>query len=181
MPKLQGMTDESSAQATISKYQQGDVTINVRPDAAKVAQALRELARTLDDPYLMPDDLLKRLLDESNQTTAAIVAEDGDRKPVGVVLYSLFVSTMRGKVGAFVTDLWVAKEQRGKGIGRKLLARTRDEVATRWHGTFLRLNYYKDNAEATAFYNRLGFHSKPHEIWVTLEGQELEALSNSDT
>jgi ribosomal protein S18 acetylase RimI-like enzyme len=84
---------------------------------------------------------------------------------------------MRGKFGAFVTDLWVADSQRGKGLGLSLLAKVRDDVSSRWGATFLRLNYYDENEQASGFYKRVGFKSKEHEIWVTLEGNELEALA----
>jgi GNAT superfamily N-acetyltransferase len=72
--------------------------------------------------------------------------------------------------------LWVDKSQRGTGLGRRLLAAVRDEMAARWGGSFLRLNYYADNPGAAEFYARLGFQPKPAEIWVSLEGKGLEAL-----
>lgn len=144
-------------------------------DPTKVATALRALARDMDDPYLLPDETLARALADTHSTTGAVLAELAE-KPVGVVLYSIFLSTTRGKVGAFVTDLWVDKSQRGTGLGRRMLARVRDEVSARWGGTFLRLNYYHDNSGAAAFYKSLGFHPNPQEVWVTLEGQDLERL-----
>ena len=154
------------------------MVVTLFPDAgpAKVAVALRALARDMGDPYRMDDDALARMLTETGGATGAVLAEDAS-EPVGVALYSIFVSTTRGQVGAFVTDLWVAEGQRGTGLGRALLARVRDTVAVRWGGTFLRLNYDADNAGAAAFYARLGFHPKPQEIWVTLEGTALQALA----
>lgn len=149
------------------------VTLTARPDPAKVAAALRALSRDMDDPYLMPDATVARGMGAG--IAGAVLAEDAGQ-PVGVALFSLFLSTTRGKVGAFVTDLWVDRGQRGTGLGRRLLAAVRDEAAEDWGATFLRLNYYDDNAQAAAFYTRLGFRPKPQEIWVTLEGAELEAL-----
>ena len=144
------------------------------PDPAKVGAALRALSRDMDDPYRMPDALLAQALAEG--AASAVLAQDGE-SPVGVALYSMFLSTTRGQVGAFVTDLWVDHAQRGTGLGRRLLARVRDEASLRWGATFLRLNYYADNPGAAAFYERLGFTPKPQEIWVTLEGDRLEALA----
>ena len=149
--------------------------ISTTPPPDQVALALRSLARDMGDPYRMDAALLARLLGDSAGTTGAVLA--GDAVPVGVALYSLFASTTRGQIGAFVTDLWVDESQRGTGLGRALLASVRDAVAARWGATFLRLNYYADNPGAAAFYARLGFTPQPKEIWVTLEGTQLEALA----
>lgn len=143
-------------------------------DPALIATALRALSRDMGDPYAMPDATLARLLADKGQT-GAVLALDG-QIPVGVALYSLFASTTRGQIGAFVTDLWVDASQRGNGLGRALLARVRDTVAARWGATFLRLNYDADNAGAVAFYSRLGFAAKARETWVTLEADALEDL-----
>ncbi|MGB4827423.1 MAG: GNAT family N-acetyltransferase [Paracoccaceae bacterium] len=149
--------------------------ITTTPPPDQVALALRALARDMGDPYRMDDATLARLLTESAGTTGAVLASAPG--PVGVAVYSLFPSTTRGQIGAFVTDLWVDASHRGTGLGRTLLARVRDKVAARWGATFLRLNYYADNPGAAAFYARLGFAAKPQEIWVTLEGVDLEALA----
>ncbi|MEZ5797363.1 MAG: GNAT family N-acetyltransferase [Paracoccaceae bacterium] len=142
------------------------------PSPEQVAMALRALARDMGDPYRMEDDLLARSL---GSCARAVLAEAAGQT-VGVALFSPFVSTTRGRIGAFVTDLWVDGSQRGGGLGRALLARVRDLVAADWGGSFLRLNHYADNSGAAAFYARLGFHGKPDEIWLTLEGRELAAL-----
>jgi GNAT superfamily N-acetyltransferase len=147
--------------------------IEVSPDPALVSAALRGLARDMGDPYLMEDALMARAL--TGGAAFAVLAEDRGAA-VGVALYAPFPSTTRGLVGAFVTDLWVDKSQRGTGLGRRLLAAVRDEMAARWGGSFLRLNYYADNPGAAEFYARLGFQPKPAEIWVSLEGKGLEAL-----
>jgi ribosomal protein S18 acetylase RimI-like enzyme len=142
------------------------------PDPVQVAAALRALSRDMDDPYLMEDATIARAFRAG--IAGAVLAEKGF--PVGVALYSLFLSTTRGQVGAFVTDLWVDASQRGTGLGRQLLVAVRDRTAAEWGATFLRLNYYDDNAGAAAFYARLGFRTRQQETWVTLEGAELGAL-----
>jgi GNAT superfamily N-acetyltransferase len=147
--------------------------ISDQPDPAQVCVALRALSRDMGDPYHMPDAVVARAM--AAGIAGAVLAEDGGA-PVGVALFSLFLSTTRGLVGAFVTDLWVDAGQRGTGLGRQLLAGVRDRAAADWGACFLRLNYSADNPGAAAFYDRLGFRGKPGEIWVTLEGAELEAL-----
>lgn len=144
--------------------------ITTDPTPAQVATALRALARDMNDPYQMEDALLARAL---GVHTHAILA--ANPAPIGVALYTLFPSTTRGQIGAFVTDLWVDQSQRGTGLGRTLLAHVRDTVATKWGATFLRLNHYH-GSPAADFYARLGFAPNPSEIWVTLEGDALENL-----
>lgn len=146
--------------------------LDTLPDPLRVAAALRALSRDMDDPYLMEDATIARAFQAG--IAGAVLAEKDS--PVGVALYSLFLSTTRGKVGAFVTDLWVDASMRGTGLGRRLLAAVRDRAAAEWGATFLRLNYYGDNVGAAAFYSHLGFRTKPQETWVTLEGAELEVL-----
>lgn len=145
------------------------------PTTAQVAHALRSLSQDMGDPYALPEDTLHRLLTDSAGTTGALVALEGEAVVAGT-LYSLFASTTRGRIGAFVTDLWVHQDQRGTGLGRRLLAGVRDQVAARWGATFLRLNYAADNAGAVAFYTRLGFAPTALETWVTLEGPALKDL-----
>ncbi|GAB1363327.1 GNAT family N-acetyltransferase [Rhodobacter sp.] len=147
--------------------------LTASPDVTQVAAALRALSRDMDDPYLMEDAVLSRAL--ACGAASAVLAAEGVT-PVGVALYTAFPSTTRGRMGAFVTDLWVDAGQRGTGLGRRMLAMVRDEMVARWGGSFLRLNYYADNPGAAGFYARLGFQPKPQEIWVTLEGERLGAL-----
>jgi len=145
--------------------------ITATPSAAQVATALRNLAQDMNDPYRMDDSLLARAL--TTHTHAVLATNPA---PIGLALYTLFPSTTRGQIGAFVTDLWVDKTQRGIGLGRTLLAHVRDEVTAQWGATFLRLNHYTASPAAN-FYARLGFTQKPSEIWVTLEGDALRDLT----
>jgi len=51
----------------------------------------------------------------------------------------------------WVSDLWVLRESRGHGVGRKLLARGESEIAARGHET-CRLRVVKSNTVAVQFY-----------------------------
>jgi ribosomal protein S18 acetylase RimI-like enzyme len=65
----------------------------------------------------------------------------------------------------WVTDLWVRRESRGTGIGRKLLAYAEREIRDRGHDT-IRLRVVKSNSRAVDFYRQYGWsvHREfPHE------------------
>ena len=56
----------------------------------------------------------------------------------------------------WISDLWVLRENRGHGIGKKLLARGEAEIAERGRGTF-RLRVVKSNTLAVSFCLRHGW------------------------
>jgi ribosomal protein S18 acetylase RimI-like enzyme len=65
----------------------------------------------------------------------------------------------------WISDLWVLREHRSRGIGQQLLLHGESEIAGRGYGTFF-LRVVKSNAGAVAFYNRLGWkvaREFPHE------------------
>ena len=138
----------------------------------QIAQALRALSHDMGDPYELPDPVLALALAGDTRAVLAVDAET----PVGVALWSPFVSTTRGRIGAFVTDLWVHGDQRGAGLGRILLREVREAAHARWGATFLRLNHSADNPGAAAFYARLGFQPNPKDLWLTLEDAALNRL-----
>lgn len=138
-------------------------------DAAVVLRGLQALAGAMGDPFrATPAQVAAGL------RCGALRAElAGD---LGLALWSPFLSTTRGAMGAYVSDLWVADAARGQGIGQRLLAAVRDRAAGEFGAVFLRLAVYDDNPAARRFYDRLGFAAKPDEIWLTLEGAALEAV-----
>jgi ribosomal protein S18 acetylase RimI-like enzyme len=65
----------------------------------------------------------------------------------------------------WVSDLWVLREHRNRGVGRQLLFHGEAEIAGRGHATS-RLRVVKSNVRAVRFYNRLGWsvaREFPHE------------------
>lgn len=58
--------------------------------------------------------------------------------------------------GEWIGDLWVLRENRGQGIGKRLLAQAEAEIAERGGGTF-RLRVIKSNTNAVSFYLRRGW------------------------
>lgn len=137
-------------------------------DVAQVMAGLQALAATMGDPFRLNAAQLTRALDSG---AARAVLHDR-----GLALWSPFVSTSRGAMGAYVSDLWVADAARGQGLGVRLLAAVRDQAAAEFGAVFLRLAVYAGNPGARQFYDRLGFAPKPDETWLTLEGAALEAI-----
>ncbi len=65
----------------------------------------------------------------------------------------------------WISDLWVLRESRGRGIGQKLLAQAEAEIAGRGCETF-RLRVVQSNSSAVNFYLRNGWQVArefPHE------------------
>ena len=147
-----------------------------RQDAARVSLALRSLSQDTNDTHRASDALIAAAGFGAHPAFLALLAEAGGAV-VGLALCSPFMSTTRGKVGVYVSDLWVDQGQRGQGLGQRLLAAARDTARERWGATFLRLAVYADNPRAVAFYTRLGFIATEGEHWIALDGAALEALA----
>ena len=65
----------------------------------------------------------------------------------------------------WISDLWVLRENRGCGVGQRLLAQGEAEIVGRGHRT-LRLRVLQSNTEAIKFYHRQSWHVArefPHE------------------
>jgi len=69
-----------------------------------------------------------------------------DTRIVGMVLTS----------GEWISDLWVLRENRGCGLGQRLLAQGEAEIAGRGRRAF-RLRVIKSNTNAVSFYLRQGW------------------------
>ena len=96
--------------------------------------------------------------------------------PEGAALASPLFSTTRGVAGVYVSDLWVADGRRGTGLGRRLLAHVARFGAGRWGAGFLKLSVYAENADALAFYDRLGFDRADRDRTLLLGGDAFDTL-----
>jgi ribosomal protein S18 acetylase RimI-like enzyme len=144
-------------------------------DLERLDAGLRRLSEGLGDGHRARVGDLRRAGFGAHPAFRALLAEAGDAL-VGVVLFSAIFSTMRGAAGLYVSDLWVADEARGQGLGQGLLTAAAREGERLWGARFLRLVVYDDNAEAQRFYRRLGFGTDSREILMTLDGDGLGAL-----
>ncbi|MFX0546208.1 GNAT family N-acetyltransferase [Roseovarius sp. S1116L3] len=149
----------------------------VKPDHIDMLDsALRQLAFELGDPYTADAAILAEAVCGPAASCLALLAIRG-AKPVAAVLAAPAFSTSQGGAGIFVSDLWVAKNARGLGLARRLLAATIREGRSRNAGRFLKLAVYHDSLGARAAYDRLGFIASTDEINMLLTGAALEALS----
>ena len=65
----------------------------------------------------------------------------------------------------WISDLWVLRENRGRGVGQRLLAQGEAEITRRGHRV-LRLRVVQSNSRAIRFYHREGWRVArefPHE------------------
>lgn len=137
--------------------------------------ALRQLALALGDPYFAHPATLARAVCGPNAPFLGLLAIHNN-KLMGAALASPIFSTSQGGAGIFVSDLWVSKNARGLGLGRRLLAATLEEGVRRNTGSFLKLTVYHDNPGARAAYDRLGFIASADETNMVLKGVALETL-----
>jgi GNAT superfamily N-acetyltransferase len=94
-----------------------------------------------------------------NANTANIgVARNAAGKVIGMVTAQLVISTAQGAASAWVEDMVVAEDYRGRGVGKQLLknaqAWAKSQGATR-----LQLLVDTSNSEALAYYAHLNWQS----------------------
>lgn len=103
------------------------------------------------------------------------VLAERDGKALGFALFYPDFSTLRGKPGVLLQDIYVRPDARGLGLGRKLLARAMQE-AQDWDAAFLTLMVDRSNDIAQAFYAKLGFTGRGDYDLLILEGEGLNSL-----
>jgi len=128
----------------------------VEDDAPTLLRLIRELAeheKIADQVVATEDDLRRTMFGEQKYAEALIARHDGE--PVGFALFFHNYSTLLGKPGLYLEDLYVRPEARGKGVGLRLLtelariARERDCGRMEW--------WVLDwNRPAIRFYEKLG-------------------------
>lgn len=155
------------AEIIIKRAEQGD--------AARLHQALIRLSADMGDTHAASLDTLLRHGFTRTPAFFALLALRG-ADTVGTLVASPVFSTTRGGAGLYISDLWVAEETRGSGLGPRLLAAALDHAPESWTVTFLKLAVYHDNSDARRFYERLGFKPRRDEAVFDLQGPALDNL-----
>lgn len=141
-------------------------------DTQAVLGALAAIASDLGDPFEMTEATLARALHGPHAHSAAVLARNR-ATPVGVALFSPYISTVAGTAGVYVSDLWVTAEARGQALGQRLLAAEAQEGAALWQARVLSLYVYGTNASA---YRRMWFEFATSEQRGVLRGPTLTHL-----
>jgi len=146
-----------------------------REDADRLHFALTRLSADMGDTHAASlDNLLRHGFSKEPAFFGLLALQD--EKTVGALIASPVFSTTRGGAGLYVSDLWVAAETRGAGLGKRLLAAALDHAPETWTVTFLKLAVYHDNPDARRFYERLGFEPRQDETVFDLKGTALDTL-----
>lgn len=104
----------------------------------------------------------------------ALLAERGGAA-LGAAVYFPEFSTLRGKPGVYLQDIYLRPEARASGLGRRLLAAVLRD-AEDWEAAYLRLTAHEGNDAALAFYASLGFQTDPRERPHAIDGAALDRL-----
>jgi GNAT superfamily N-acetyltransferase len=149
-------------------------------NAPLVLRFIRELAEyeRLSHEVVATEERIREVLSGPSPPVEAVIAYAGE-DPAGFALFFHHFSTFTGRRGLYLEDLFVRPEWRGRGLGRRLLARVarvaRDRGCLRLEWAVLDWN-----ESAIAFYKGLG--ARPLEDWIVyrLAGEALERVAAED-
>ncbi|MBB2924863.1 GNAT family N-acetyltransferase [Cellulomonas cellasea] len=121
-----------------------------------------------------PEDLARALF--GADAVAEAVVATADEEPVGFALYYPTYSTVLGRPGLHLEDLYVAAEHRGAGLGEALLQHLARTAVERGCG---RLEWWvlRTNEPALRFYRRLHARGLDEIEVLRLDGEPLRALA----
>ncbi|HEY9449067.1 MAG TPA: GNAT family N-acetyltransferase [Gemmatimonadaceae bacterium] len=85
-----------------------------------------------------------------------LVAQDGNGEPLGFVHVHSAVDYFTHEVHSHVSDLAIARDAEGRGVGRALMIAAESWAAARGH-RLLTLNVFDSNHRARRLYARLGY------------------------
>jgi GNAT superfamily N-acetyltransferase len=145
-------------------------------DVGTLLQLIRELAefeKLAHEVRASEADLLREGFGASPRYEALLAEEDG--RALGFALYFHNFSTFEGRSGLHLEDVFVRDEARGRGIGRKLMARLAAIAAER-DCARLDLSVLHWNP-ARRFYDRLGMKQMAEWLPYRLAGPGLAQLA----
>lgn len=146
----------------------------IRADVAAIQAMLQEQADHHGEALQAGPEALERYGFGAFSLFRCLIAERG-AETLGFALYYPDFSTLRGRPGIMLQDIFVRPAARGLGLGRALLAEVIAD-ARDWEASFLTLMLDRENADARAFYARHGFASRGDYDLLILEGQGLDDL-----
>ena len=148
-------------------------------DVPLLLRFIRQLAvfeRAPDAVVATEADLRRHGFGPEPKFEAIIAFLDGE--PAGCALFHSRFSTWLGRPGLYLEDLYVTEEGRGRGVGKRLMARLAAIAVERGWG---RIDFHVlDWNPARRFYERLGMHH--HGEWLRYGADEraLRQLAEHD-
>jgi GNAT superfamily N-acetyltransferase len=156
-------------------------TITIRPAAADEMPLVLDFIRELAVYERLEHRLVATIADLTAALTgprpfAEVVFACLDGSPVGFAVFFHNFSTLRGKPGIYLEDLFVRPEARGHGIGKRLLAWL---ARTALERGCARLEWVvlDWNAPSIAFYRSVGAVARDEWTTMRLSGAALERLA----
>ncbi len=156
------------------------MTYSIRPagpadvdDLHAFVVALAEAEQFPGEVTARPEDLREALFGEAPVARAVVATTGSDA--VGFALYYPTYSTIVGRPGLHLEDLYVRAEHRGAGVGLLLLRHLAREALARGCA---RLEWWvlRTNEPALRFYRRLHARGLDEIEVMRLDGRSLEAL-----
>lgn len=146
-------------------------------DAPEIAKMLEHLADTLGDrdAFSTTGEIIAKHGFGERPMFEVIIAQEGETA-VGFALFFPHFSTTRGQPGVYVQDLWIDPNQRGGGIGERLLAAVASYSEKTWSAGYMKLAVHDDNPRAKQFYLRLGLDESTSEIPMITSAEAFNAL-----
>jgi GNAT superfamily N-acetyltransferase len=156
----------------------GDILIRAAgpQDVGTLLRLIRELAefeRLAHEVRATEADLLREGFGPAPRYEALLAEEDG--RAIGFALFFHNFSTFEGRSGLHLEDIFVADAARGRGVGRKLMARLAAIAAER-DCARLDLSVLHWNP-ARRFYDRLGMKQMADWLPYRLAGPGLAQLA----
>lgn len=156
------------------------MTLSIRParsgEAGLVLSFVKELAeyeKLLHEVVATEDEIAASLFGDNPRVFCDIAEWDGE--PVGFALWFYTYSTFRGRHGIWLEDLFVRPGQRGRGIGKALMARLAQRCVAE---DLPRLAWWvlNWNEPSRVFYRSIGARAQDEWTVKRLEGEALAKL-----
>jgi GNAT superfamily N-acetyltransferase len=148
-------------------------------DVGLLLQLIHELAayERAPDAVVATEEDLRRYGFGPDRRFEALLAFVDD-EPAGFALFFPDFSTWRGRPGLFLEDLYVREWARGRGVGRRLIARLA-AIAIECDWPALHFNVLDWNP-ARGFYGRLGIEPRNEWLPYAATGEALRHLAAQD-
>jgi GNAT superfamily N-acetyltransferase len=128
-------------------------------DARDVARLLHDFNTEFSDPTPGVEALAERMRELLPADDVIVLL--GGKRPDGVAVTRLRPSLWSSGIDAYLEELYVAPDQRGRGIGRALLQKTME--AARAAGAIrIELGTSETDTVARALYESCGFTNREH-------------------